>query len=322
MTDIYPWQQSLWQQLARRQQLAHAFLLHGAAGIGKRALADALLIHWLTLGQPATAAQKSKNLLAAGAHPDVFVLEPIEAGKPIKIDQVRELVSFASHTAQIGARKLILLEPAEAMNANAANALLKTLEEPSEGTLLLLISHQPSQLLPTLKSRCVQLACPQPDAPTALAWLMQHLPQLSEADCRELLQLAAGSPLAARRLHEQDVRSQRQKVVAGCKQLFKREQSASPLAESWNAIPLLLLLDWFCEWAQQTLRQQLGGETSANADMHAVLIWLASRAKPEKLLAFYDWLLDKRRAILAQSPLNRTLLLESLLVQWAQLAEG
>jgi len=322
MTKIYPWQQTLWQQLTRRQQLAHAFLLHGAAGIGKRALADALLAHWLTLGQPPAATQKSQNLLAAGSHPDVFVLEPEENGKTIKIDQVRELVAFASHTAQLATRKLILLEPAEAMNANAANALLKTLEEPSEGTILLLISHQPSQLLPTLKSRCVPIACPQPDTQAALAWLMQSLPQLTEADCRELLQLAAGSPLAARRLQEQDVRAQRQKVVEGCKQLFKREQSASPLAESWNAVPLLLLLDWFCEWTQQTLRQQLGGDTCTTADMQPVLIWLANRAKPQKLLAFYDWLLNKRRAILAQSPLNRTLLLESLLVQWAGLAEG
>ncbi|KXU36321.1 DNA polymerase III subunit delta' [Ventosimonas gracilis] len=320
MTEIYPWQQSLWQQLTRRQQLAHAFLLHGAAGIGKRALADALLAHWLTQGQAASAVQKSKNLLAAGTHPDVFVLEPEESGKAIKIDQVRELVAFAGHTAQMGARKLILLEPAEAMNPSAANALLKTLEEPSEGTILLLISHQPSQLLPTLKSRCVQLPCPQPNAQSALTWLMQSLPQLTQTDCRELLQLAAGSPLAARRLHEQDVRAQRQKVVTGCKQLFKREQSAGSLAESWNAIPLLLLLDWFCEWAQQTLRQQLGDDSCTTADMQPVLIWLASRAKPEKLLAFYDWLLDKRRAVLAQSPLNRTLLLESLLVQWAQLA--
>jgi len=323
MTEIYPWQQALWLQLTRRQQPAHAFLLHGSAGIGKRVLADALLAHWLCLGQNEASAQKSKNLLAAGTHPDVFVLEPAEVGQMIKVDQVRELVDFARHTAQLAPRKLILLEPAEAMNANAANALLKTLEEPAGDCVLLLISHQPSQLLPTVKSRCVQIACPQPTLQTALAWLKQNLPELAEADCRELLQLASGSPLAARRLHEQDVRALREKVVEGCKQLFKREQPLTALAQQWDkpTTPLLLLLDWFCDFSQQCLRLQLGGQTSlAASDMQKVLAWLASRTTAEKLLAFYDWLLDKRRAVLAKSPLNRTLLLESLLVQWVALA--
>ncbi|HBZ99725.1 MAG TPA: DNA polymerase III subunit delta', partial [Pseudomonas sp.] len=71
-----------------------------------------------------------------------------------------DLVGFVTQTAQLGGRKVILLEPAEAMNLNAANALLKSLEEPSGDTVLLLISHQPSRLLPTIKSRCVQQACP------------------------------------------------------------------------------------------------------------------------------------------------------------------
>jgi len=323
MTEIYPWQQALWQQLSSRQQVAHAFLLHGPAGIGKRRLADALLVHWLTQGLSEAAAQKSKSLLAAGVHPDVFVLEPEEAGKQIKIDQVRELVAFASHTKQLAARKLILLEPVEAMNAHSANALLKTLEEPAADTVLLLISHQPSQLLATLKSRCVQLSCPRPDKQTSLAWLRQKQPQLSPADGEQLLSLAAGSPLSALDLYQQDVQAQRSAVVEGCKQLFKREQSLCAVVDSWNKTPLLLLLDWFCEWTQQCFAYQLSQEESAiAADMQKVLIWLAERSSREQLLAFYQWLLDKRRALLSNSPLNRALLLESLLVQWGELAKA
>jgi len=321
MTDIYPWQQSLWQQLTRRRQLAHAFLLHGPAGIGKRKLAGALLVHWLSQNLPADAAQKNQNLLAAGSHPDVFLLEPEEIGKQIKIEPVRELVEFARHTPQISTRKLILIEPIEALNQNAANALLKTLEEPVGECLLLLISHQPGQLLPTVKSRCVPITCPQPDKASALAWLKQKLPKLCAEDCQALLTLAGGSPLAAERLHEQKVLDQRKEVVEGCKQLFKQEQSPSALAEHWNKIELILLLDWFTEWAQQTFRYQISGEEQAlTADMQKVLIWLAARANPEKLLAFYQWLLDKRQALLAKSPLNRNLLLESLLIQWTALA--
>ena len=174
MADVYPWQQSLWQQLAGRSQHAHAYLLHGPAGIGKRALAERLMARLLCLspsGLDACGSCKSCHLLAAGTHPDNFVLEPEEADKPIKVDQVRELVDFVVQTAQLGGRKVVLLEPAEAMNLNAANALLKSLEEPSGNTVLLLISHQPSRLLPTIKSRCVQQACPLPSEAMSLAWL-------------------------------------------------------------------------------------------------------------------------------------------------------
>ena len=165
MAEVYPWQENLWQQLAGRAQHAHAYLLHGPAGIGKRALAERLMARLLCLspsGLDACGNCKSCHLLAAGTHPDNFVLEPEEADKPIKVDQVRELVEFVVQTAQLGGRKVVLLEPAEAMNLNAANALLKSLEEPSGNTVLLLISHQPSRLLPTIKSRCVQQACPLP----------------------------------------------------------------------------------------------------------------------------------------------------------------
>jgi DNA polymerase-3 subunit delta' len=115
-------------------------------------------------------------LLKAGSHPDNFVLEPEEADKPIKVDQVRELVAFVVQTAQLGGRKVVLIEPVEAMNVNASNALLKSLEEPSGDTVLLLVSHQPSRLLPTIKSRCQQVACPQPSLAQSQAWLAGALP--------------------------------------------------------------------------------------------------------------------------------------------------
>jgi DNA polymerase-3 subunit delta' len=112
-------------------------------------------------------------------------------------------------TAQLGGRKVVLIEPVESMNINAANALLKSLEEPSGDTVLLLVSHQPSRLLPTIKSRCVQQACPLPGEAMSLQWLAQALPECSEEERIELLTLAAGSPLAAVSLQSQGVREQR-----------------------------------------------------------------------------------------------------------------
>ncbi|HEP9387427.1 TPA: DNA polymerase III subunit delta' [Pseudomonas aeruginosa] len=324
MADIYPWQQALWSQLGGRAQHAHAYLLYGPAGIGKRALAE----HWaaqLLCQRPAAAGAcgecKACQLLAAGTHPDYFVLEPEEAEKPIRVDQVRDLVGFVVQTAQLGGRKVVLLEPAEAMNVNAANALLKSLEEPSGDTVLLLISHQPSRLLPTIKSRCVQQACPLPGAAASLEWLARALPdELAEA-LEELLALSGGSPLTAQRLHGQGVREQRAQVVEGVKKLLKQQIAASQLAESWNSVPLPLLFDWFCDWTLGILRYQLtrDEEGLGLADMRKVIQYLGDKSGQAKVLAMQDWLLQQRQKVLNKANLNRVLLLEALLVQWASL---
>lgn len=324
MTDVLPWQVDLWRQLAGRAQHAHAYLLHGPAGIGKRLLAEqlmALLLCQRPVEARACGECKACQLLAAQTHPDHYVLEPEEVDKAIRVDQVRDLVGFVTQTAQLGGRKVILLEPAEAMNLNAANALLKSLEEPSGDTVLLLISHQPSRLLPTIKSRCVQQACPLPGRQQSLDWLAARLPELGPELREQLLTLAAGSPLAALKLHEQKVLELRAQVVDGVKKLLKQQQSASQLAEGWNALPLILLFDWFCEWAHLILRYQMAGDEAelGSADMQKVLQYLAQKSSQQKVIALQDWLLEHRQKVLGKANLNRVLLLEALLVQWATL---
>ncbi|RAU47377.1 MULTISPECIES: DNA polymerase III subunit delta' [unclassified Pseudomonas] len=324
MAEGYPWQQALWQQLAGRTQHAHAYLLHGPAGIGKRALAERLMHRLLCqqpLGLEACGHCKSCSLLAAGSHPDNYVLEPEEADKAIKVDQVRDLVSFVVQTAQMGGRKVVLIEPVESMNINAANALLKSLEEPSGDTVLLLVSHQPSRLLPTIKSRCVQQACPLPSEAMSVAWLAEALPECSDEERVELLTLAAGSPLAAVALQAQGVREQRALVVDGVKKLLKGQQSPTQLAEGWKDVPLLLLFDWFCDWSNLMLRYQLTEDESGLglADMRKVVQYLAQKSPQPKVLAIQDWVLLQRQKVLSKANLNRVLLLEALLVQWASL---
>lgn len=324
MAEAYPWQASLWQQLAGRTQHAHAYLLHGPAGIGKRALAERLM-YLLLCQQPqgleACGQCKSCSLLTAGSHPDNYILEPEEADKAIKVDQVRDLVSFVVQTSQMGGRKVVLIEPVESMNINAANALLKSLEEPSGDTVLLLVSHQPSRLLPTIKSRCVQQACPLPGEAVSVAWLAKALPERNDDERLELLTLAAGSPLAAVNLQAQGVREQRALVVDGVKKLLKGQQSPTQLAEGWKDIPLLLLFDWFCDWSNLILRYQLTEDESGLglADMRKVLQYLAQKSPQGKVLAMQDWVLLQRQKVLSKANLNRVLLLEALLVQWASL---
>jgi DNA polymerase-3 subunit delta' len=324
--EAYPWQDALWQQFAARASHAHAYLLHGPVGVGKRAFLErlaALLLCQQAGARDACGSCKSCLLRIAGSHPDLFNLQPADDKKTVGVDDVRELIGFVSKTPQLGGRKVItvLEPPAEDMTLAASNALLKSLEEPAGNTVLLLLSHQPGRLLPTVKSRCVMQASPLPDAASSLVWLRQRLPDLDEATCAQLLTLAAGSPLRAERVHGEGLLEQRVLVVEGVKKLLKQQIAPSPLAESWNAVPLLALFDWFCDWAQLVLRYQLTQDENGLGadDMAKVVQYLAQKSPQSRVLALQEWVLAQRQKVLAKAPLNRQLLLEALLVQWASL---
>jgi DNA polymerase-3 subunit delta' len=155
----------------------------------------------------------------------------------------------------------------------------------------------------------------------SLAWLAQALPGCSSEDHHELLFLAAGSPLLAVQMHEQGVSAQRALVVDGVKKLLKQQIAPSQLAESWNAVSLQLLFDWFCQWSQLMLRYQLTQDEDGlgHADMRKVVQYLAQKTPQSKVLNIQDWLLAQRQKVIAKANLNRVLLLEALLVQWASL---
>ena len=175
--------------------------------------------------------------------------------------------------------------------------------------------------MPTIRSRCVQQACPLPSETLSLQWLAKALPDCSAEERAELLTLAAGSPLAAVKLQAQGVREQRATVVEGVKKLLKHQSSATQLAESWNAIPLLLLFDWFCDWSSLILRYQLTQDEAGLGleDMRKVLQYLAQKTPQNNVLNIQDWILAQRQKVLSKANLNRVLLLEALLVQWASL---
>ncbi|MCJ8167784.1 DNA polymerase III subunit delta' [Atopomonas sediminilitoris] len=322
---MYPWQQQVWQQLSQRQQHAHAYLFKGQGGIGKRELAEAfvgLLLCQSPQQYQACEQCKACLLRKAGTHPDLQRVMPEEPDKPIKIDQVRALVDFVAQTAQLGGRKVVLLAPAEAMNTNAANALLKSLEEPSGNTVLVLLSDAPSRLLPTVRSRCQQLQCPCPSPEQSLAWLKEQRPEADTMLIAQALHWVGGSPLQALSLLSDEGVAQRATVVDAVKALLKGQQTASQVAESWNKLDLLRVFDWFFAWTQALLRQQLAGQADEQLepDMHKVLGYLAQRSDSADVLAVQQWLLQQRQKVLGKANLNRVLLLEALLLQWASLA--
>lgn len=204
--SVLPWQTSLWRTLNEafeRDNLPHAMLLTGSPGIGKQALCEHLAATLLCqrAGPDGACGQCAAcGYLDAGSHPDFKAAFNEEGSRVIKVDQVRQLIDFVHKTASLGERKVVLLGPAEWLNINAANALLKCLEEPAAGTHLVLFSHRPSALAATIRSRCQHVAVPSPDGDTALSWLDEMTGD--RAQSAELLRLSGSQPLRARALFE------------------------------------------------------------------------------------------------------------------------
>lgn len=216
---MHPWTQPILDDVrARLGRLPHALLIHGPRGVGKLALAERvtqilLCEHPEPQKRPCGTCGACR-WLGAGNHPDFRRLEPealmkepapsesgdeapaARKGKPsivIKIEQVRELADFLYVGSHRGKLRVALVHPAEDMNENAANALLKGLEEPPAGAVFLLVSHRPARLLPTIRSRCIALPVPIPATDAALAWVAGQ--GIKDAD--RWLAYAGGAPLRA-----------------------------------------------------------------------------------------------------------------------------
>lgn len=189
-------QNAIRQQL-RDQRLAHAILLIGHPMQGVLALQDWLVATLLCTESTVDPCGQchSCQLNQAGHHPDVFRLEPEGKAQQIKVDAVRALNQFCQGTAQQGSAQVVSLVSGERLNIAAANALLKTLEEPPAQTFIILQSAQPGALLPTIRSRMQRMICPSPSFDQGLVWLEAQGVTSSEA--KRLLKLSAGSVLQA-----------------------------------------------------------------------------------------------------------------------------
>lgn len=196
-----PWFDNAWQRLQavrRAGRLPHALMLCAPQGIGldlfARALAAVLLCRDPNGDDPCGQCHAC-HLYAAGTHPDYRELVPEKRGAQLRIAQVRELIDFSQTTAQQGGYRVAFLYPAEAMNLAAANALLKTLEEPGDRTLVMLGCHTPATLPATIRSRCQLIELPMPARAEALAWLCAG--GAEEAAASRALDAAFGAPLQA-----------------------------------------------------------------------------------------------------------------------------
>jgi DNA polymerase-3 subunit delta' len=332
--EVIGWEPLLpWQTTAAREALAgrarwpHALLVTGRRGIGKRSLAlnfaQALLCEDVRPDGAACGRCAGCGYVAAGAHPDLRLIEPIERDeegnvKPVEsilVDRIRELTEFAQLTTHRQRAKVAVIAPAEAMNTAAANALLKTLEEPPAATYLLLVSDQWGRLPATIVSRCRVLPAPEPDAANATAWLTAR--GVEQAPL--LLAQAGGAPLLALALADPQMQRERAALLDALTQpdrispiAFGARLDAYPRDE--RGARLADAVYWLLAWTADLAAVVSGGTPRFNPDRRDALATLGARVARVSLFRYYRTLLRQRE--LLGHPLQPRLVAEALLYEY------
>lgn len=251
---IYPWHTAQWQQIAAQWHTRpNAWLLTGKENTGKTAfarhLAQALLCETPRAEYEPCGTCPSCHLFVQHSHPDFYELTPeIPEGEAvgrkllqIKIDAVRDIIEQVQLTSVRGGRRVVLVHPAESMNIQAANGLLKILEEPPADVVFILVSHARDKLLPTIKSRCRQMVLPAPAREDALAYLQNSGTGHAEA----LLAFHSGAPLFEPDPEADDMRNELTALLCQPRLLAILDYAAAFDRKKW---PLAVFIDWLQKW--------------------------------------------------------------------------
>jgi DNA polymerase-3 subunit delta' len=306
-----PWHAEHWSRLqARRQRdaLPHALLLCGAAGLGKREFVQCF-VHGLLCEQPvagdACGHCRRCLLLAAGSHPDLIELsfglrkDGVQRSE-IVVDQIRDLSVRLAMSSQFGGWQVAVIDPADAMNAAAGNALLKTLEEPAAQTMLVLIADAPWRLPQTIRSRCQRIEFHLPDPAQALAWLQGQ----GVRDGEGALAAAGGNPGLASTWAQHGALDRRLEVRKDLAALAAGRGQPMDVVKRWlDSEPAQRL--WFA--AQAAADEMRAKVTHAPGP-------LASGLNAEALDHWYNAANRTRESL--RGPLRADLLLLELLAQW------
>lgn len=299
--ERYPWHAELWSRVAcDLSRLPHALLLHGPRGLGKRAFASRLAQVALCsarASEQACGACSNCRRFEAGTHPDLLQISPVEDSTTINIDQVRALRDFVGLTPHTAARKVVILEPADAMNLNAANALLKLLEEPPQANILLLVTAFAARLPPTIRSRCVGVAFRTPERTVAAAWLAEQ----GIGNPSALLDVSA-APLQALSLsHSSDLQS-REQLHKDLAALSRQTEDPLRCAVRWKSYGLETCLSWIQEYLSDLIRRNMVEQKIGRG--------------LRELFAYLD-LISETKGLLGGA-LDEALLLEDLAIRWTR----
>ena len=317
-----------------RGRLPHALLFHGHPGIGKLHLAEVLAQSLLCENRLdrglACGTCPACGWFAAGNHPDFRLVQPEtlsaadeetgageteeegkkKASKQIKIEQIRALGDYLNIGSHRNGNRVVLLHPAESMNPGSANALLKSLEEPSPGVIFLLVSHQPRRLLATVRSRCHAVALSLPPRELSLRWLHGQGSKATAA----ALAFAGDAPLEAALLQDDEAETRRRLFDL----LGQPTTSALSLADFCQRLQPGQVVDWMLKWTYDLVAMASSGKVRYNIEHEGKFSHVVQSMPMLKLLRFFSELTAMKAV--AEHPLNARLFFDDLFFAYKEIA--
>lgn len=319
---LYPWHQQQWSFISRcleMDRLAHALIIEGPSGCGKTSFANNMAAKLLcNTDQPQACGQCRSCQLLAGedrAHPEfmdiTFEINP-KTGKlrtEITVDQIRNLIGQLQLTNTISARKIAFIHPADALNKSAANALLKSLEEPvGKDTVLILVTDDPGRLPVTVRSRCQVISIGQPDREVVEAWLQQLSGKNGEV-VNAAIDAAGGSPLRAAQFLESPEMDAFTQVRESLAMLLGSPASAMAVSEQLAKLDERDIWRWLSGCSSDVIRANMRGQTPG---------WIPANIQLDsKTLLQLQKQADINRHM-STTPVRSDLLLQSWLIGWAE----
>lgn len=322
--DWYPWLNAPYRQLIGQYAAGHghhALLLHAAPGNGDSALFYALS-RWLLCqhhqGGKSCGECHSCRLMLAGNHPDYHTLTPEKGKSSLGVEPIRQVIETLYTHAQQGGAKVVLLPQAEQLTEAAANALLKTLEEPPANTYFLLGCREPSRLLATLRSRCFYWHLSSPDEQHSLQWLDRQLQPGNPVERLTALRLCGGAPIAAEQLLQPARWQQRAALCTALTQALATHDMLA-LLPVLNHDDAGERIHWLCALLIDAMKWQQGASAYVmNQDQQVLVHQLASHYASPTLQAVVQQWFQCRQQLLTVVSVNRELLLTEQLLNWEQ----
>ena len=280
MFKILPWFDQYLTHLDL-ELLHHAFLIGGKEGVGKKDFS--LLLSQLILCKeknefmPCNACQSCKLFISSN-HPDFYTIKIEEGKKKISINQIKELQTNFYESSFLNGNKIFLIENAEFMSKDAADSLLKILEEPPKNTYFIITSHRAKQLSATIQSRCSKIFISNPSAKEIEDWLNQE--NTSNGDLELALNLASGRPLKIKELLDDNILDSRNGFISEISQLIKQGKNIISLSEEWSKNPkgLILKLEWMSNLMMDAIRYQMtDDQKEVQTDTSAISMYLGKK---------------------------------------------
>ena len=325
MSKIYPWQNTQWQRFQEMQQQnrwPNAILLSGPEGIGLKEFAKSAAMQLLCQSNQiktnsACGICKSCLLYIAGNHPDLYSIEPEDSSRQLKIAQIRGLIEYVTLKSFIGNRKIVIIEPADAMNRATANALLKTLEEPPSQSMLFLLSNIPSKLPITIRSRCQQIYFKPAHTNADIDWLQSKLVD-TKYSAETLFRLSGGGPLRALSLIEGEQLEFRIILVKDLKLMSIKSCDTVQIAANWQALGIDNILNWLMKIILDLIRLKLQRERShlINVDLKEDLQDIVNSLDLNSMVRNYNFVLLKHQQSLSLMNYNTLSIIEEVLFYW------